>query len=76
MGDPRSAAQSVYPHLPSAEPATPPRQQPRLADALYPNLVPKPKPPAPRPRLSREEAFDWSNVDPSWARLIGLVRKP
>jgi hypothetical protein len=23
MGDPRSAAQSVYPHLPSAEPATP-----------------------------------------------------
>jgi hypothetical protein len=76
MTRPPTAVQALYGHLPSAAPAPPPRRQPRLADALYPNLVPKPKPPAPRPRLSREEAFDWSNVDPSWARLIGLVRKP
>jgi hypothetical protein len=42
---PISAAAALYPNLPSAAPAPPQRQQPRLADALYPSLAPKPKPP-------------------------------
>jgi hypothetical protein len=44
---PLSAAASIYPHLPhDKEPVRPQRQQPGLADALYPSLVPKPKPPS------------------------------
>jgi hypothetical protein len=42
---PKSAAASIYPHLPSVVPAPVQRQQPRLAEALYPSLAPKP--PAP-----------------------------
>jgi hypothetical protein len=74
---PTSAAASIYPHLPSADPAPLQRPQPRLAEAMFPNLVPKPPQPqsVSRPRLTREQAFDWSNVDPNWARLVGLVRR-
>jgi hypothetical protein len=72
---PKSAAAAIYPHLPSADRAPVQRQQPRLAEALFPDLVPKSPQPAPRPRLTREQAFDWSNVDPAWARLVGLVPK-
>ena len=74
MAEHRSAAASLYPHLPSADPG--PRgqhKQPRLADALYPSLAPQS--PAPKRRLTREEVFDWSNVDPRYARLVGLVPK-
>jgi hypothetical protein len=37
---PRTIASQIYPHLPSVDAASPQRQQPRLADALYPNLAP------------------------------------
>jgi hypothetical protein len=49
---PPSAAASIYPHLPHDKaPVQAQRQQPRLADALYPSLAPKPKPP---PNADRE----------------------
>jgi hypothetical protein len=35
---PKSAAASIYPHLPSVAPAPVQRQQPQLADALFPSL--------------------------------------
>jgi hypothetical protein len=44
----RSAAQSIYPHLPHDQGEPPQRQQPRLAEALFPKLVP-PKPAPPNP---------------------------
>jgi hypothetical protein len=76
MTRPPTAAQALYGHLPSVEPAPPPRQQPAsVAAAMYPSLIPKPSPPAPRPRLTREQAFDWSNVDPNYARMVGLMPK-
>jgi hypothetical protein len=77
MTRPPTAAQALYGHLPSAGREPLQRQQPSLAEALYPSLVPKPKPPTnpARPRQTREQAFDWSNVDPNWARLVGLVPK-
>jgi hypothetical protein len=74
---PPSAAAALYSHLPSA--ARAPVQQRRtpqsVADALYPALAPKPQPPAPKPKISPEEAAHfWRNVDESWARSIGLVK--
>jgi hypothetical protein len=40
---PRSAAAALYPHLPHDKGIVQSqREQPRLADALYPSLVPKP----------------------------------
>jgi hypothetical protein len=71
-----SAAQSLFPHLPHDAGQPMQRPQPRLAEAMFPNLVlrqPRARPKS-RPRLTREEAFDWSNVDPNWARLVGLIR--
>jgi hypothetical protein len=78
MADRPSAAKSVYPHLPSAgEVVT--RDEPRreispLARSMYPSLTPKPPPPAPRPKLTREEIFrDFSNnMDPEYARMVGF----
>jgi hypothetical protein len=73
---PKSAAASIYPNLRQSTPAPVERREPAsVAAALYPDLVPKPPQPAPRPRLTREQAFDWSGVDPNWARLVGLVPK-
>jgi hypothetical protein len=76
---PKSAAAALYPHLKTGTPdVVERRQQPSsIANALYPDLAPKSKPPAPksRPRLTREQAFDWSNVSPEFARMVGLVRK-
>jgi hypothetical protein len=78
---PKSAAQSLYPHLHSGvrEPVQQ-RQQPTLANALYPSLsapkAPKPPQPAPQRRRHEDETWrDWSGVDPQWARLVGLVRR-
>jgi hypothetical protein len=73
---PPSAAAALYPNLKSGTPdVVQQRQQPTLADALYPSLAPKPKPPAPKPTRSIEEIRDWSHVDPGYARLVGLVPK-
>jgi hypothetical protein len=46
MAQPKSAAQSLYPHLPSGErqPVAQPKRTPTLADALFPDLTPKPPP--------------------------------
>jgi hypothetical protein len=60
---PPSAAASLYPHLPHAkEPVQPQRQQPRLAEALYPSLVPKPKPPA-DPYLAYMQKLGFIHID-------------
>ena len=68
---PRSAAASLYPNLrqASSEPQQQ-RQQPRVADALYPNLVPKPKSQNPYLHPMTEQAWR----DQLWA-LAGLRRK-
>jgi hypothetical protein len=50
----RSAAQSIYPHLPHDAGQPVQRQQPRLADAMFPSLAPKPPPPAPAPHREPE----------------------
>ena len=73
---PKSAATALYGHLPSAAREPVQSAQPTLANALYPALAPKSPQPQPvsRPRLTREQAFDWSNVNPRWAALVGLVR--
>jgi len=67
-----TASAALYPHLPSAAREPIKQSEPRLADAMYPR--PKP-PPQPVPRQSREAAMDWSDVDPRFARLVGLVPK-
>jgi hypothetical protein len=74
---PPTAAASLYPHLPHDQGEPVQRQQPSLADALYPSLVPKPPQPQPAPRPVRSKAWvsDWSGVDPNYARLVGLVPK-
>jgi hypothetical protein len=78
---PRSAAASLYPHLPSAEPEPPPRQQrrgPRLADALYPSLAPKPQPAPNRYRESEVSLTQRCDENP-WLEhglaMSGLIRK-
>jgi hypothetical protein len=78
---PRSAAAALYPNLKTGmlEPVSQ-RAEPRsVADAIYPHLRPAPPQahphPARQPRLIREQAFDWSDVDPRFARMVGLVRK-
>jgi hypothetical protein len=75
MRIPPTAAASLYPHLPHDQVQR--RQPAQLADAMFPSLVPKPPPPAPkaRPTRSAEWALDWSGVDPNYARLSGLVPK-
>jgi hypothetical protein len=78
MTRPPTAAQALYGHLPSAEPAPPPRQQPAsVAAAMYPQLTPQPPQPqpAPRPIRSAEWVRDWSGVDRNYARMVGLVPK-
>jgi hypothetical protein len=51
------------------------RRRPSLAEAMWPSLVPQPQAPK-RRQLTAEEVRDfWRNVDPAWARSIGLVRK-
>jgi hypothetical protein len=74
---PRSAAGMIWPHLSQTkiEPQAQRRDTSPLARSMYPSLAPQPEPPAPRPRLTREQAFDWSDVDPETARLFGFVRK-
>jgi hypothetical protein len=73
-----SAAAAIYPHLRRAEVSTP--EEPRrntspLAAAMYPNHVPKPPPPAPRPQATPQEVANfWATVDPAWAASIGLVK--
>jgi hypothetical protein len=84
MVDRPSAAKSVYPHLPSAGEVTtsnePRRNAPTspLAQSMYPSLTPKPPPPAPRPKLTRDEIFrDFSNnMDPEYARMVGFRKVP
>jgi hypothetical protein len=47
MSERRTPAGQIWSHLPSADPEPPQRQQPRLADVMYPDLVPQqPKPAA------------------------------
>jgi hypothetical protein len=55
---PPSAAASIYPNLPSDKPARrarfapSQREQPRLAEALYPSLVP------PKPKSAEEKYYE------------------
>jgi hypothetical protein len=77
---PRSAASSIYPNLPhddgrNAQWATQRRDRTDVAAALYPDRTPKPQPSAPKPRMTREQIFDWSDVDPAYARAVGFVPK-
>jgi hypothetical protein len=78
MPDRATAAGQIWPHLPSDKPAEPQlvRREPTspLAQSMYPSLMPKPPPPGPRPRLTREEIFrDFSrNMDPDYARMVGF----
>jgi hypothetical protein len=63
-----NAAQSIYPHLPSAEREPIKQSEPKLAEALYPALVPKPE-----RRLSPDELREaWH--EHLWA-LSGIRRK-
>jgi hypothetical protein len=61
---PRSAAGMIWPHLSQTkvEPQAQRRDTSPLARSMYPSLAPQPEPPAPRPRLTREQAFDWSDA--------------
>ena len=54
MGNPPSAAQAIYGHLKSAAAEPVQRQQPRLAEAMFPDLVP-PKPPTPEERFHQRQ---------------------
>jgi hypothetical protein len=68
---PPSAAQSLYPNLPSATPdVVEKRQQGTVAAAMYPSLVPKPK--SPNPYLGNVTESQWR--DYLWS-LAGLRRK-
>jgi hypothetical protein len=74
-----SAAASIYPHLPQTKVEPQAHRGPTsdLARAMYPNHGPKPQPPAsaPRPRMTREEINRaWADVDPEWARMVGLIK--
>jgi hypothetical protein len=73
---PISAAGSIYPHLPHDVGQPVQRQQPAsVAAAMYPQLTPQPPAPQPasRPTRSKEWIQDWSQVDPAYARSIGLI---
>jgi hypothetical protein len=81
MTQQRAAAQSLYPHLPSAarEPVGQ-REQPRLAEALYPSLAPKPKPELSRYRESADMRSLVERADAAfWVELklakMGLIRR-
>jgi hypothetical protein len=64
----------LWPHLPSSSRPERGALRPQLAEALYPSLAPQPQPqPAPRPQRTPEEIFDWSNIDPRYARACGLI---
>jgi hypothetical protein len=66
---PRSAAQSLYPHLKSGTPDPVERRQGgSIAEALYP----RPKPPLRNPYLESMSEAEWR--DQLWA-LAGLRRK-
>jgi hypothetical protein len=58
-----SAPQALYGHLPSADREPVQRQQPRLADAMFPSLAPTPQPKPPVDRW-REAA---ANARAGWA---------
>ena len=68
-------ASGIWPHLPrgTPEPVQGRREPASLAEAMYPR--PQAPPATPRRRLTREEAFDWSGVDPTYARMVGLIPK-
>jgi hypothetical protein len=69
---PRSAAQALYPHLQSGARNEVEQRRPSLAEAMYP----RPQPKKPKRQMTAEEVRDfWANVDPAWARSIGLVPK-
>jgi hypothetical protein len=61
---PKSAAASIYPHLPSSE----------RPEADWVRGVKQPEP-VPKRRTAEEVRDFWANVGPAWARSIGLVRK-
>jgi hypothetical protein len=78
MPERRSVGSFIWPHLAAHEPAElqPVRREPPspLAAAMYPAHVPKPPPPTPRPKMTREEIFrDFArNMDAESARLWGF----
>ena len=76
---PTSAAASLYPHLPHDQGEPVKRQQPRLAEALYPDLVPpKPQPAPNRGRAPEVGLAARADADP-WFEynlaMVGIVRK-
>lgn len=78
---PSSAAQALFGHLPHDDGRTADwakrEHTESVGAALFPSLVPKPKPPPASQRQTHEEEAwrDWSGVDPRWAQLVGLVRR-
>ena len=75
--EPPSAAQALYPHLPSGV-REPLAQRPRgsLADAMYPKPQSRSQPNAQPAKWQPKPDFrDWSGIDVRYARLLGLVPK-
>jgi hypothetical protein len=69
---PRSAAQSLYPHLPSAERAERPERKGSLGDALWPQLSASAK----RKEASQAWAREWARKEQkaSNARTVEHLR--
>jgi hypothetical protein len=83
MAQRTTAAGQIWSNLPSADPAPVQRQQPRLADALYPHLRP-PQLASPAPTNSYRASTDLRNLaaradaDPwlEWRlAMSGLIRR-
>ena len=75
-----SAAAALFPHLKAGTPdVVEPRQQPAsVAAAMFPDLVPKPQPPAPNRYRGSADLAQRCDGDPMFALMLaraGLVRR-
>jgi hypothetical protein len=76
----QTAGSQIWPHLPSDKPAEPQpvrRERSPLAESMYPNLMPKPPAPTPRPKLTRAQIFKnfSETMDQKFAALVGFKLK-